>query len=214
MGAHVAIALALLGLAVTCYLQSGNPPQSHSAALLSFAVLFVCAAVVVMLHARDRLPASLRSLLDGLIGPPPHRADPQPDMKLIDVLADACSCAVTVDTAFHPVFPPDKAQHIADALKEIGQQARLKRLSVWGREDTAVHSPYSVPLSPIPAEQWQTLRLDYNDFRVFAPGMANPVRTGSTPHYLDIWLNRRQVRSFPFPHRRRRWQLRSPIFQA
>jgi hypothetical protein len=149
MGAHVAAALALIGLAATCYFQSGSPQQTHGATLLLFAAFFAAAAVAVLLHAKDRGPVWLRSWLDDFIGPPPHRAEPEPDMKLIEALADACSCEITVDNDNMPVFASEEGQHIADALKEIRQQGRLGRLSIWGRQDAKVGSEELTLLSPI-----------------------------------------------------------------
>lgn len=214
MGAHIAVALAFISLALTCVLNAGGRDQAFASWLIVFAVLFVCAAVIVLLHARDHLPAPLRALLDSLIGPPPHRAGPEPDMKLIDALAQACSCEIAVGADNMPAFPPVRGQDIADALKEIRQQARLERLNVWGRPDARVGDEDFVLLSPVPADQWPLLSLAYTDFVTYAPGMAVPIRDGAAPPYLDIRLNRRQVQTFPFAHRHRRWKLRSPIYRG
>jgi hypothetical protein len=218
-GAHLATALALLSMAFTCvglgfhakYPDASSPVAGN---LLFAAALFVAlTAVVLLLHARDRVPMWLRPMLDDWIGLPAHRSVPHPDMKLIDVLAYACSCDIGEDAQKHPSFPAEKGMVIADTLDMIRQQARLGRLHVWAKPDATVGREKSYLLSLVPADQWPNLDLSYTEFYAYAPGKALAVGPSAAPNYLDIWLNKRQVKSYPFPGRRRLyWRL--PWYRA
>lgn len=218
-GAHLATALALFSMVFTClglgfhakYPDASSPVVGNL--LISAALFLTLIAVVVLLHARDHVPMWLRPILDDLIGLPAHRSVPDPDMKLIDVLAYACSCAISEDAQRHPSFPAEKGIVIADTLNTIRQQARLGRLHVWAKPDATVGHEKSYLLSLVPADEWPNLDLNYTDFYAYAPGKALAVRPGAAPNYLDIWLNKRQVKSYPFPGRRRlHWRL--PWYRA
>jgi hypothetical protein len=213
-GAHLAAALALFSMAFTCLglgLQAKYPAASSPAVgnwLLAASLFIALGATFVILHTQERVPSWLRPILDGLLGPPPHRAAPEPNMKLIDVLAHACSCDISVNASGHPTIPNEKSMLIAETLKTLRQQARLGRLRAWGRRDATVGHEDHVLLSAIPPDEWLNLNLNYTDFYTYAPGKALAARLGTAPNYLDIWFNKRAVKSYPFPGRRRvRWRL-------
>ncbi len=83
-----------------------------------------------------------------------------------------------------------------EALTAMAAQARLDHITVWGSKESLIHG--TVPLSPIPKEEWDHLSVDYLDFLTahdtkYAQAKSNRTR-GNDPYYIDIHLNRAQVR--------------------
>lgn len=81
-----------------------------------------------------------------------------------------------------------------DAMDAVTEAARLGKINVWGRKDQIVDK--TQPLSPIPPEAWDRVRIDALD--LISGKETREVRAEAQHRYQAYWsdihLNRAQVR--------------------
>lgn len=103
-------------------------------------------------------------------------------------------------------------QEVVGLLVNIRQQARLDKLTVWGRKNCTIPHDH-VPLSVIPPDFWEKGEIDATKFLrggEHKRGQTGCDMLGHVMEYSDLWFDRRQA-AHALPKRWPRIRLRLPF---
>jgi hypothetical protein len=174
---------------------------------IAVVVAAVLAAVSVGLSAFGRGPKWVRRMTEAWLAP--HDAKPYPDMPIMKVIARRCpELEKSMERDDNP--PSGEYERAGEMLKELRQQARLGRLTVWGRLNATSGHEEHTPLSEIAADFWEKGSIGYMEFLKDGKGQADRRKpNGDKEWYDDLRFNERQVVRL-YPAQRQQLKLQKP----